>query len=386
MLLPEKFVQDSLVCYLPRLRKGNHVIYFLVILMIGGAVVSLPFIYTTVSVRCYGIIRPLDERTELRAMVGGIVDSVYCREGDSLEKGAIVLRFKDQENQAKSAVIESRLKQFSVYLHDLDLLAKGILNPENLDQLRSPLYREEAEKFLNMERTRQALLRKANKELEMNAGLAKDKIISPKEFFELQIEQEKMSADVRAFRKSQLAEWELAISRLRMDSIQYEQERTQLASFILNHELKTPVSGIIQGISGRYAGAVLQANETICNISPENGLVAECFASAADVGLLKLNQETRFQIDAFNYNYFGWLTGKIISIANDFTIVNNQPMFRIRCSLDNHELFLRNGFRGTLKKGLSLQARFIIARRSLWNLLFDKIDNWLNPVAQEHHH
>ena len=31
------------------------------------------------------------------------------------------------------------------------------------------------------------------------------------------------------------------------------------------------------------------------------------------------------------------------------------------------------------KKGMTVQARFIVARRSFWQLLFDKVDNWLNP-------
>jgi HlyD family secretion protein len=272
-----------------------------------------------------------------------------------------------------------------LYIHDLELLANGTLHRENFRQLLSPLYREEAARFLNQEKTREVLLRKANKDLEMNAELAKDKIISPKEFFDLQIEQEKISADARAFRRSQLAEWEQALAKYRLESLQCEQDRNQLATIVSNNELRSPVSGIIQGINGRYAGAAMQANETICTISPENGLIAECFASATDIGMLKLQQEARFQIDAFNYNYFGSISGKIISIANDFTIVNDQPMFRIRCSLDKQELFLKNGFKGILKKGLSLQARFIIARRSLWNLLFDKMDDWLNPLAAGHH-
>jgi multidrug resistance efflux pump len=35
------------------------------------------------------------------------------------------------------------------------------------------------------------------------------------------------------------------------------------------YEVKAPVSGIIQGINTRYAGGLLQAGETLCNISPE---------------------------------------------------------------------------------------------------------------------
>ena len=82
----------------------------------------------------------------------------------------------------------------------------------------------------------------------------------------------------------------------------------------------------------------------------------------------------------FDYNYFGILTGKILSIDNDYTIIDNQPSFKVRCMLDSQQLYLKNGFKGNLKKGMTLQARFVVARRSLWELLFDKVDDWINPI------
>ena len=48
--------------------------------------------------------------------------------------------------------------------------------------------------------------------------------------------------------------------------------------------------------------------------------------------------------------------------------------------LDSQQLHLKNGFKGNLKKGMTLQARFVVARRSLWELLFDKVDDWVNPI------
>jgi HlyD family secretion protein len=69
-----------MICYLPKLGKGNHIIYFLVLLMTSSAMISLPFIYYRVS-QMLRIIRPVNERTELKAMVGGIIDSIYCKEG-----------------------------------------------------------------------------------------------------------------------------------------------------------------------------------------------------------------------------------------------------------------------------------------------------------------
>jgi HlyD family secretion protein len=51
--------------------------------------------------------------------------------------------------------------------------------------------------------------------------------------------------------------------------------------------------------------------------------------------------------------------------------------------LDNKQLHLKNGFAGELKKGMTVQARFVVIKRSLWQLLFDKIDDWVNPTAPE---
>jgi HlyD family secretion protein len=57
-------------------------------------------------------------------------------------------------------------------------------------------------------------------------------------------------------------------------------------------------------------------------------------------------------------------------------------MFKLLCSLDQNFLQLKNGFKGQLKKGIVVNARFEIIERSLFDLLYDKIDDWLNPSNQ----
>lgn len=87
----------------------------------------------------------------------------------------------------------------------------------------------------------------------------------------------------------------------------------------------------------------------------------------------------RFQIDAFNYNEWGIITGEIIEISNDIIVTDGQPLFKIRCSLDKKSLRLKNGYVGKVKKGMTLSARFSITERSLFQLLYDNVDDWLNP-------
>ncbi|MDQ6477425.1 hypothetical protein [Dyadobacter sp. LHD-138] len=84
-------------------------------------------------------------------------------------------------------------------------------------------------------------------------------------------------------------------------------------------------------------------------------------------------------MDAFNYNEWGMVKGKVEDIARDFTIIKDQPVFKVKCSLDQKKLQLKNGYQVTLTKGLSLRAEFVITKRSLYQLIYDKVDDWFDP-------
>lgn len=268
------------------------------------------------------------------------------------------------------------------FIQDLQLLTGvGFISQDTYGNLMSPLYKQQISRFLHQQAEQQALIKKATHELAMDSILAVDKIIAPKELFDKQIENEKLQAAFRAFKQEQLSVWQQELVRYRLELSQFEAQINQLQEETKFYEVKAPVSGTLQGINTRYAGGVLQAGETVGILSPENDLVAECYVPTRDVGLLKPGQQITFQVDAFDYNYFGIVTGNLISVDNDFTVIENKPVFKVRCAFDSTQLHLKNGYTGKLKKGLILQARFVVAHRSLWQLLFDKMDDWLNPAA-----
>jgi HlyD family secretion protein len=100
------------------------------------------------------------------------------------------------------------------------------------------------------------------------------------------------------------------------------------------------------------------------------------------MGLLKKGMKVTYQIDALNYNDWGFAYGEISEIANDFEVIDKQSVFRVKCRLDTRALKLKNGYTTTLKKGMTLRARFIVTERSLYQLLYDKVDDWLNPLQK----
>jgi HlyD family secretion protein len=357
-------------------------LYIIIILFAISFIASLPFIHTDISIKSTGITRPLTERTEVKPIITGIIDTIFYNEGDKVNKDVVILRLKDPNTKGKVILNRFEIYHREQFIHDLNILTTSLeLETSTIDKLTAPLYKQQFSKFTNQKQNLVASINKAKKELDINTPLAKDKIISGKEFFDIQINYQKLQASYKAFEQEQLSSWQQDLARYNLELSQYKQALSVVNTDASYYIVKAPTSGIIQGINTRYQGGLLQANETLCTISPEGDLIGECYVPTRDIGLLKVGQPVRYQMEAFDYNYFGVLTGKVATIDNDFTVINNTPVFKVRCSFDSTQLHLKNGFTGKLKKGLNFQARFIVARRSLWQLLYDKMDDWLNPNA-----
>ena len=143
--------------------------------------------------------------------------------------------------------------------------------------------------------------------------------------------------------------------------------------------MTAPLSGTITAYTGVKQGNFIVPNQQVGRISPDNELLVECYITPANIGLIHEEMNVTFQFHSFNYNQWGTGTGKVIELSNNVVSIDNQPYFKVRCSLDQSFLKLKNGYKGYLKKGMTLTGRFKITRRSLFQLLYDKTDNWLNP-------
>jgi HlyD family secretion protein len=76
------------------------------------------------------------------------------------------------------------------------------------------------------------------------------------------------------------------------------------------------------------------------------------------------------------------LQGDIINISDDMILENgSMAYFKVKCKPVHTFLSLKNGQKANIKKGMSLNTRIVVIRRSLYNLLFDKADKWFNPYT-----
>lgn len=220
---------------------------------------------------------------------------------------------------------------------------------------------------------------KVKLEFDRNTKLHSQKVIADAEFENHQFEFENTKSDLESMKQGQLAQWQLDLHHHEEELNEYRAQLTLVIKERENFTIKAPVSGNIQNVAGLYLGSMVFANQDLAQISPDTSLIVESFVNPNDIGLLQKNMPIRFQVDAFNYNQWGLATGKVLEISNDIHVINDRPVFKVKCILDKEYLQLKNGYKGYLKKGMTLQARFMVTERTLWQLLYDKVDDWINP-------
>jgi HlyD family secretion protein len=181
---------------------------------------------------------------------------------------------------------------------------------------------------------------------------------------------------------SQKSLWQNDLTLRKNDSVRLLADLKQCLEELTNRIVVAPTSGEIIQSSDILPGSIVTPGQKIAEISPEGELIATCFVKPADIGLIHEKQKVKIQVDAFNFNEWGMLQGNIIDISDDMILENGSAAyFRVKCKPEKKFLSLKNGYKAEIKKGMSLNIRILVTRRSLYHLLFDKADKWFNPYT-----
>jgi HlyD family secretion protein len=285
-----------------------------------------------------------------------------------------------QHIESKLTLIRFNIKETKRYIHDAQFLIKWReVQPKSL---QSKKYQKEYLQYLQKLKELQTRNYKEKRDYLRNQQLFFKGVISA-----VALENSKFDYDlainaISQLRNNQYNSWQHNLSA-NLKQLKELENKHQIQNE--NKELyilTAPSSGTLINVIGVEEGSLIRAGMNIGEISPDGNLIVECYISPTDIGLLNIENQVNYQIDAFNYNHWGLATGKIVEIGKDIEIINETPVFKVRCTIDQSYLSLKNNYKGFLSKGMTLNARFKIAERTLFELLYDNFDDWLNPSSQ----
>jgi len=352
----------------------NLSIYLVIVLTIITFLILLPIIKVDISSQSRGIIRSTTDNVPITSIVSGRVIWLNLKNNAVIKKGDTLLKIAKQNLETEKNTQNILSGSIIELLQDVNSILSG-----NTSHLRTSAAKEDFSKFQYRKNELKNKVSQAQINYNRNKGLYDKNIIAKVEYEKYDYELRSANETLKSYVSEQKSTWENQKRDLEERIKNLKGSVEKLKAEENNYFIIAPISGTIENFSGIQKDSYINGSQPIATISAADHLIVECTVLPNDIGLVMKNQKVKFQLDAFNYNQWGFLEGKVIDIDHNITMQSDKAFFKVRCSLDSQILQLKSGYKTNVSKGMTLTTRYIITNRSLFDLLFDKIDNWLNP-------
>ena len=353
-------------------------IYLVLILAILIFLVLLPVIKIDISSQSRGIVRSTTDNVTVTSLVNGKVTFVNLKNNSIVHKGDTLVQLTQENLDTEKATNQEVSSTVQDQVDDLSLVILGKSNA-----LKTPAIQQEWYSYAGKQSELQSKIAQAKIGYDRNKQLYDKGVIARAEFEKYSFDYTYAQQALSGFEKNQRSVWQNKKRELEEQLKNLNGTLQKISVESKNYVITAPLSGTIENFSGIQTGSFLNASQPIATISALDQLIVESTVSPNDIGLIQKNQKVKFQLDAFNYNQWGLLEGKVIDIDHNITIQGEQAFFKVRCALNSTAMQLQSGYKTQITKGMTLTTRYIITRRSLFDLLFDKVDDWLNPKQLE---
>lgn len=180
---------------------------------------------------------------------------------------------------------------------------------------------------------------------------------------ELDLVEVRLSASTRAERAN--------LAALQAES----DEQAAVVAGMRGYTLRAPVAGRVTALTARL-GQTVATDRALMLIVPSGARpIAELRVPSSAIGFLRSGQQVRLAVDAFPYQSFGTLGGKVQTVARAPIVTAEGPRgsyYPVTVFLDRDSIEAY-GRAEPLVFGMTLSARIVVERRSLLGWLFEPL-------------
>jgi len=327
-----------------------------------------------ISIPCRGMIRSSGENIPITSVQTGriiyqkMTPNIIVKKNDTL----LILDSKEKIIEKK------RLEDEQIYKNSILADLNQIVQLKNLS-IRNKSIQEDYYRYLS--HFNELELKSAQAKIKSNRDqfLFHEKVIPLIEYERSKFENEIAIEVSKGYKKDNLTRWLFDIKEVSNELIVISNELNKVQLEKNNYFIKAPIDGHIVNPIGLTENSNLMSGQVIGQISPNENLIIECVISPKNIGYIQKRQSVKFHLDTYNHNEWGSLLGYVIDIDKNPRIINNELVFVVKCAFTKQNLTLKNGVKGTIIKGMTLTGNFFLVKRRIIDLLFDRVDGWINP-------
>lgn len=136
---------------------------------------------------------------------------------------------------------------------------------------------------------------------------------------------------------------------------------------------RAPIAGYVRNLRNGADKSIVKSGEMILEIHPEIDLLVKCYLSGDKITSLQPEQNVEFQIQSDLRDTNKSFSGKITDILPSISRKDKKVIFEVRCSIEDP--VENNLHTSQLKSGMTLLARFRLARRSAFDILLKDVED-----------
>lgn len=244
------------------------------------------------------------------------IDPVY---GDLIRDQTSLMRTQKLSLESSLAVLDTQLAQKKSECEQLNeriLTAQGRVD---LDVAMLTLQNELARKNL------------VSKVVQLNAK--RTQLSSQSETNQLKNQLEKARQSMtEVYKRRQKLESETRqqasdeLGQIHNDINQTRELLSRLQERLAQLEIRTPVSGMVQGLRTQTVGAVLKNGDVLMQIVPlDADIVLDVRIPPRDIGFVQPGQSVVIKVDSYEFKRFGTLSGQLLSVSPSTEVDERDP-------------------------------------------------------------
>ncbi|PYL38600.1 MAG: hypothetical protein DMF34_06470 [Verrucomicrobia bacterium] len=343
------------------------------------------------SVRCPFVLVPATGADPIQAPHQAVISHVAVSEGQTVKSGEelFVLRsdeIRGWDTQFRTLTEDLRTKEESLTESDTAYAAQLNIKRAEIEQAKSEVkFRENHAKTSRELVTRMEKLAEKGGISEVDlvklkldlAGSEKDFSVAQRTVQQVNLDRERMETERQRERGEQLADIEKL--KMRIGALKADLENTQQNLLTV----RSPYDGVIISMDQRTVGSVVQQGQVLCQLAPKDAK-PRARMTLNETGLPKLavSQRVRYFFEAFPYQRYGAVTGKLDWISPSAVTSADGSHFIASASLDRTAIEPRPGQLLPLRVGMKGEAHIIVGGRTLIEYAFEPIRQLRESMSQ----
>lgn len=370
-------------------------------LLSAGLGVSVVFLGTSTYARVETVSGTIEPASGVAAVVptrAGVITEIMTRDGASVNIGDPLLRIRVEDALQSGEVLGEQLvsalaDQDARMEEQASSVQQSGIADLSVQEAQISGYRDEIDSLQRQISEQNTLISSAKGDVDAAQLVADKGFISKKDM--------RARIDTLSSRRQQLAQLQQSLSNKRSSLIEavrgvsaikartktqiaeIESGRIDISQRLANaqaargYTLKSPVSGLVTSLTAKL-GSPVNSGRPLMMVVPSSTIYqAELRVPSHAIGQIRVGQNTRIAIDAFPYQTFGTVEGKVLDIASATlpsiqTDGTTKDMYRVVVSIAARSI-PAFGENRPLVSGMTVTGRIVLRRQSLIQWLFEPL-------------